>query len=322
MEQGATKSSGSATALVEALRIRHWTKNIFVLAALPFSGKWTEPSAWAMATGAFAAFCLLSSAIYLINDLADRKSDRAHPVKNRRPIASGRLSPAAAAVATAVLLAGGAGIVAYLSCKLYRPGMPLAGLGIAAWTGAYVLINLAYSLGLKGKPILDVLIVAMGFVLRAMAGAAAIAAIISPWLVVCTFMLCLFIALGKRRGEIAALGDEAGRTRRVHHFYTLTNIEHMLAVSAGLAILTYSLYCLAPATVERVGSSHLIWTIPLVVYGMFRYYCLTLSAGGEDPVGVLGRDKVLWLIGAAWLVCVIVVLRWGGSAAVRGLLLQ
>ncbi len=323
MGQGTSKSGGGAAALVEALRIRHWTKNIFVLAALPFSGKWTETSAWTMAWGAFAAFCLLSSAIYLINDIADRKSDRIHPVKNRRPIASGRLSPAWAAWAAAVLLAGGGGIVALLSWKLYRPGMPLAGMGLAAWSGAYVLINLTYSLGLKGRPILDVIIVAMGFVLRAMAGAAAIAAVVSPWLVVCTFMLCLFIALAKRRGEIVALGDEAaGQTRRVHRFYTPTNIEHMLAVSAGLAILTYSLYCLAPATVARVGSSHLIWTIPLVVYGMFRYYCLTLSAGGEDPVAVLGRDKVLWLVGTAWLVCVLIVLRWGGSETVRGLLLQ
>ncbi|MDY7010029.1 MAG: decaprenyl-phosphate phosphoribosyltransferase [Planctomycetota bacterium] len=322
MGHGATKSGGAA-ALVEAMRVRHWTKNVFVLAALPFSGKWTDPSAWAMAWGAFAAFCLLSSAIYLINDIADRKSDLAHPVKNRRPIASGRLSPSLAAGAAGVLLIGGAGIVALLSWKLYRPGLPIAGMGLAAWSGAYVLINLAYSLGLKGRAILDVLIVAMGFVLRAMAGASAIAAVISPWLVVCTFMLCLFIALAKRRGEIVALGDDAaGQTRRANRFYTPANIEHMLAVSAGLAILTYSLYCLAPATVERIGSSHLIWTIPLVVYGMFRYYCLTLSAGGDDPVGVLIRDKVLWLVAAAWLVCVIVVLRWGGSEAVRGLLLQ
>ena len=305
------------------MRIPHWTKNIFVLAALPFSGKWTEPFAWAMALGAFAAFCLLSSAIYLINDIADRKSDRIHPVKNRRPIASGRLSPAWAAAMAVALLVGGAGIVASLSYKLYRPGIPLAGMGLVVWSGVYVLINLAYSLGLKGRPILDVIIVAMGFVLRAMAGAAAIAAVVSPWLVVCTFMLCLFIALGKRRGEIVALGDDAaGQTRRVNRFYTLANIEHMLAVSAGLAILTYSLYCLAPATVERIGSSHLIWTIPLVVYGMFRYYCLTLSAGGDDPMRVLTRDKVLWLVGAAWLVCVIAVLRWGASDAVRGLLLQ
>ncbi|MCK4625207.1 MAG: decaprenyl-phosphate phosphoribosyltransferase [Phycisphaerae bacterium] len=320
MERDAKRAKGGPAALVEAMRIPHWTKNIFVLAALPFGGKWAEPSAWAMAIGALATFCLLSSAIYLINDIADRKSDRAHPVKKDRPVASGRLSPVSAAVAAAMLLTCGAGLVAYLSCKLYRTEMPLAGMGLAVWAGAYVLINLAYNLGLKGRPILDVIIVAMGFVLRAMAGAAAIAVVISPWMVVCTFMLCLFIALAKRRSEIIALGDSAGDTRRVHGFYTLVNLDHMLSVSAGLAILTYSLYCLAPRTVEHVGSAHLIWTIPLVVYGMFRYYCLTLTADGDDPVWVLLRDKVLWMVGAVWIGCVIVVLRWGASDAIRGLL--
>jgi 4-hydroxybenzoate polyprenyltransferase len=319
LEQDAKRSTTGAIALIEALRIPHWTKNIFVLAALPFSGKWAD---WVMAMGAFASFCLLSSAIYLINDIADRKSDQTHPIKKNRPVASGRLSPLVATIAAAVLLAAGAGIVAHLCRELYRPDLPLAGMGLGVWAGAYVLINLAYNLGLKGRPILDVIIVAMGFVLRAMAGAAAIAVVISPWLVVCTFMLCLFIALAKRRSEIIALGDSAGDTRRVHGFYTSANLDHMLSVSAGLAILTYSLYCLAPATVERIGSSHLIWTIPLVVYGMFRYYCLTLSADGGDPVRVLLRDKVLWLVGTAWLGCVIAVLRWGASDAVRGLLLQ
>jgi 4-hydroxybenzoate polyprenyltransferase len=165
---------------------------------------------------------------------------------------------------------------------------------------------------LKGRPILDVLLVAMGFVLRAMAGAAAVAAVISPWLVVCTFMLCLFVALAKRRSEIVALGQAAGQTRRANLFYTPANLDHMLAVSAGLSILTYSLYCLAPGTVAHVGSAHLIWTIPLVVYGMFRYYCLSLS-GGQDPTGLILRDRVLWLVLLVWAAMVAAVLKWGGA---------
>ncbi len=313
---------GAGGALLEALRVPHWVKNVFVLAALPFSGKWTEPPAWGMAVAAFAAFCLLSSAIYLINDVADRRADRAHPAKSRRPVASGRLSVSVAGAAAAVLLLGGGGILVGLEIILYDPARALCGLGLALWAGLYVLTNLAYSAGLKSCPILDVLIVAFGFVLRAMAGAAAIAVLISPWLVVCTFMLCLFIALAKRRSEIAALGQDAARTRSANRFYTVTNLEHMLAVSAGLAIVTYSLYCLAPMTVGRIGSANLIWTIPLVVYGMFRYYCLALTSGGEDPTKLLLRDKVIWLVLALWLLCVVIVLRWGSAVALRGLLLH
>ena len=311
---------GVVGALLEALRLPHWVKNLLVLAALPFGGKWATPAAWAMAGGAFAAFCLLSSAIYLINDIADRRSDRAHPAKSRRPVASGRLPAPVAAAAGGVLLAAGAAIVAYLAALLHNPAAALHGLGLPVWAGAYVLINLAYSLHLKGRPILDVLIIAMGFVFRAMAGAAAIDVVISPWLVLCTLTLCLFIALAKRRSEIAVLGEAAGQARRVHRFYTLTNLDHMLAVSAGLAIATYCLYCLAPRTVQHLGSAHLIWTIPLVVYGMFRYYCLTLANPTDDPVRVLLRDKVMWLVGIIWLVLLALILHWGGSDFLKGLL--
>ncbi|KKK61403.1 hypothetical protein LCGC14_3014690, partial [marine sediment metagenome] len=165
---------------------------------------------------------------------------------------------------------------------------------------------------------LDVLIVAMGFVFRAMAGAAALAVPVSPWLVLCTLTLCLFIALAKRRSEIAALGDDASQTRRVHSFYSLTNLNHMLSISAGLAIATYSLYCLAPRTIDHVGSAHLIWTVPLVIYGLFRYYCLTLAARTEDPIRLLVRDKMMWAIGLAWIVLVAVILRWGDGGMLAG----
>jgi len=314
------EGGGTVAALIEALRIPHWIKNAFVLAAMPFGGRWNSPLAWVMGVSAAGAFCLLSSAVYLLNDIADRRSDRAHPTKLGRPVASRRLSVAVAAGAAAVLLAAGAGTIAVLVAVLYDPMMPLRGAGLAVWAGAYLLLNLAYSLGLKTKPILDVLIVAMGFVFRAMAGAAAIAVAISPWLVLCTLMLCLFIALAKRRSEFVALGEAASQARRVHGFYTLNNLEHMLAVSAGLAVVTYSLYCLAPRTVARIGSAHLIWTIPPVVYGMFRTYCLMLAAKGEDPVRTLLRDKVMWLVGALWLLGVIAVLRWGGSGFLEGAL--
>lgn len=326
MEQGEpTIEEGSGrrgpAALIEAMRPEQWVKNLFVLVAVPFSGRWGDGGAWAMAAAALAGFCLLSSAIYLVNDIADRASDLAHPAKRRRAVASARLSVATAGVAAAALLAAGAIVTAWIAVALYDPHAPLSGMSVSLWAGLYVAITLAYSAGLKGRPILDVLIVAMGFVLRAMAGAAAIGAAISPWLVICTFTLCLFIALGKRRSEIVALGaGPAGQTRRVHRFYTLSNLDHMLAVSAALALVTYVLYCVAPRTVDHVGSLHLIWTIPLVVYGMFRYYCLMLLAGGEDPIRLVLRDKVLWAVAVAWVALVVVVLKWGAVEGVRGIL--
>jgi len=313
-----TRAGGATRALVETLRIPHWIKNAFVLAALPFSMQLGSASAWLTSLGAAAAFCLLSSAVYLINDLADRRSDRTHPVKARRPIASGLVSPALAAGTAVVLLAGGAALIAAESVRLRGADAPLGGMALALWAGAYVLGNLAYSLGLKGKPILDVLIVAMGFVFRAMAGAAALNVEVSTWLVLCTLTLCLFIALAKRRSEIVVLGEQAGRTRRVHRFYTLTNLDHMLAVSAGLAIATYCLYCTSPRTIANLGSPHMIWTIPLVIYGMFRYYCLTLHARGDDPVRVLWRDRVMWVVVALWIILVAAILKWGPGEHFQG----
>ena len=315
-------------ALLTSMRPHHWVKNLLILLVMPFSGKAAQPWAWAMASLAFAAFCLFSSAIYLFNDIADRQRDQAHPVKRLRPIASGRLGVSTAAAAGAVLLALGAVLVTIVIALQkggvlpYELARPMWGYSLAAWAGAYVLMTLAYSFKLKEAPIVDVLIVAAGFVLRAMAGAAALAVVISPWLVICTFMLCLFIALAKRRTEIAELGEGARQTRRVHDFYTLTNLDHMLSVSAGLAIVTYSLYCLAERTVsEVVGSPHLIWTVPLVVYGLFRYYCLVVSDGcPEDPVRVLMHDRILWAVVALWIVLAWLILAFGHHSAFQGVL--
>ena len=310
-------------ACLKAMRPSHWVKNLFLFVALPFSANLGNARAWAMAAAAFAGFCLLSSCIYVINDIADRDSDRRHPVKRNRPIASGQLGLGGAIALAMACLAGGAALIALVSSRLVAGGSAQSGYALAAWATLYVVLTLLYSLGLKQRPILDVLIVALGFVLRAMAGASAVSAIISPWLVVCTLMLCLFIAVAKRRSELVTLGTEdAGKTRRVHRFYTQANLEHMLSVSAGLAIVTYSLYCLAPMTVQHVGSAHLIWTIPLVVYGMFRYYCLTLNASGEDPARLLVHDKVMWIVGASWVLAVVAVIKWGCYPPIRDLLLR
>ena len=314
-----TNDTGAA-ALLEAMRIPHWIKNTFVAAPLLFSGRFVNLEDWWLCLAAVGAFCLLSSGIYLINDVCDRQNDRSHPIKSHRPVASNRLSVNVAMVSALVLLLGGFATTAAIVRLIPYSSNSSHGIGLAVWAIGYVVINLLYSLWLKSHAIVDVIIIALGFVLRAMAGAAAIAVPVSPWLVVCIFSLCLFIALTKRRSEIIELPEElAIGTRRSNRSYTRQNAEYMLTVSAALAILTYSLYCLAPRTVRHVGSAHMVWTIPLVVYGMFRYYCLTRQGGGV-PVLVVLRDRVMWILLIVYSIVSGVILKYGSHPSVRDIL--
>lgn len=302
-------------ALIEAMRIPHWVKNAFVAAPILFSGKFRDPIAWLQCMLAVLSYCLLSSAVYLINDVADRHRDREHPLKRFRPIADGRLSVHAALLAAVVLAVLGLGLAVAVDMAWYQPDRPMAGCQLVVWTVLYLVLNLLYSFSLKSHPIIDVIVVALGFVLRAMAGAAAINVPVSPWLVVCTFTLTLFIALTKRRGEVAYMAaEEAGSVRNANRGYTPQLLEYMLTVSTALAILTYSLYCLAPRTIARLGSGHMIWTIPLVVYGMFRFNAITRTANA-DPTAVLVRDKVMWLVMVLYVTMVVLVYMYGRSFA-------
>ena len=330
MGQPPTSESDSGTAapgrtglgaVLEAMRPPHWIKNAFLAAPLLFSGRFTDPASWALCATAFAAFCLLSSAVYLLNDLRDRPADRMHPTKRLRAIASGRLPARAAWAAAGVLLAGGFALVAAVQADIRPRGHLMGGYALAVWAACYVALNVLYSTWLKKIVVVDVLVVAMGFVLRAMAGAAAIVVPVSPWLVVCTLSLCLFIAVTKRRGEIAELPDgQASWARAVNRSYEPRLVELMLNVSASMAILTYTLYCLAPRTTQRAGSAHMVWTVPLVIYGMFRYYRITSSAAGSDPVRVLVRDRVMWLVLASYVLLCALVLKFASAPAVRDIL--
>ena len=307
--------------MLEAMRPHHWVKNAFVLAPILFSGKFADPQAWCHGLITFAAFCLASSSVYLINDLCDRQADQAHPEKRTRAVASGRLSMGGALVGAMVLTLAAAGVevlVAILNAESDSDVLPIS---VVAWTAGYLVLNLLYSLWLKQKVILDVLIIALGFVLRATAGAAAIMVPISPWLVVCTFTFCLFIAIAKRRSEVIALSaDVAAAARRTSRGYDAATIEHMLTVSTAVAVMTYCVYCLAPSTVHRVGSAHMVWTIPLMVYGMFRYYLLSRHADSGDPVRVVLRDRVLWLVVALYLVLTGLIIRFGSHETLKDIL--
>ena len=324
---GPNGAGGALVALIEAMRPAHWIKNAFVVAPIVFANLIGSMEAWGLCAAAVAAFCLLSSSVYLINDVCDRRLDRAHPSKRNRPIASGRLSPAAALLAAVVLLAAGLAIAAGV-CVLHRGrATSFHGWGLLVWSGAYFLLNLAYSTWLKRKIIIDVIIVALGFVLRAMAGAAAIdgaagiAVPISPWLVVCTLTLCLFIALTKRRYEVTELSPaEAAAARPANAGYDARDLEYMQTVSTAMAILTYCLYCLAPATVHRIGSANMVWTIPLVIYGMFRYNVRSRLIGKGDPVSILMRDRIMWLVLVLYVLLAALVIQHGRLPAVRYLL--
>jgi len=274
-----------------------------------------------------AAFCLLSSSVYLINDVCDMRGDREHPSKRNRPVASGRLSPEAAIVAAVLLAAAGLGLASAVGIVHHGRGISFHGWGVLVWSATYFAMNLAYSTWLKRKVIVDVILVALGFVLRAMAGAAAIdgsagvAVPVSPWLVVCTLTLCLFIALTKRRYEVTELSAEAAAAARpVNAGYGLRDLEYMQTVSTAMAILTYCLYCLAPATVGRIGSANMVWTIPLVIYGMFRYNLVSRLTGRGDPVAVLRKDRILWVVLAIYVILSAVIIRYGSAEALRGVL--
>ena len=277
--------------LLEAMRPRQWSKNVFVLAGIVFAGRLFEGRAELRVLACFALFCAASSAVYLANDVADRASDVHHPLKRQRPVASGRLRPGAAIAACAVLTAAALAAAALLNG---------ATLGI---TAGYLASTFAYSFGLKRVFLLDVMIVAAGFVLRAAAGAACIDAEISPWLLVCSFLLALFLALGKRRAELVLLGEDATNHRAALGSYSLPLVDSWLTALAGAAIVSYALYTQSPRTVEHFGTTNLLYTVPFVIYALFRYqhHVVRQDAGG-DPGSLLVQDAGLWVSLLGWAI--------------------
>jgi 4-hydroxybenzoate polyprenyltransferase len=277
--------------LLEAMRPRQWSKNVFVLAGIVFAGRLFEARAGLRVLACFALFCMASSAVYLANDVADRAIDAHHPLKRTRPIASGRLSPTVAMGASAVLT-----LVALV-------GTALLNRATLAVTAAYLASTFAYSLALKRAFLVDVMIVAAGFVLRAVAGAACIDAEISPWLLVCSFLLALFLALGKRRAELVLLGEDATNHRAALGSYTLPLVDSWLTALAGAAIVSYALYTQSPRTVEHFGTTNLLYTVPFVIYALFRYqHRVVRQDAGGDPGSLLVQDAGLWLSLLGWAI--------------------
>lgn len=287
--------------LLRSLRPEQWLKNGFVLAPIVFSGLVGDPEAWIRSALAVVAFCAASSATYLVNDLIDREADRVHPEKSRRPIAAGEVSAVQAGAAAAALVTAAVAIA-----------VALGGWFLLTLI-AYISLVLLYSALLKKAVFLDVLVVAAGFVLRVVGGAVAIGVPVSRWILVVTYLLALYLALGKRRTELVLLGGDAGNHRAVLGHYTLPMVDSAISVVLGATVLAYALYTVAPDTVAKVGSEGLLATVPIVLYGLFRYlYLLHRHELGGSPTRALLTDRPLLACVVIWLAVAAVVIGAGG----------
>jgi 4-hydroxybenzoate polyprenyltransferase len=288
-------------ALLASLRPRQWVKNLFVFAGVIFSQQLLTPRVWP-ALAAFAIFCGLSGAIYLFNDVADVDKDRLHESKRLRPVASGAL-PLGAAVGFGVLLLAGCLAAAFR----LSPAFGLVAL-------FYGVLLTAYSLWLKHLVILDVLTVAVGFVLRAVAGAVAVDVEISGWLLICTILIALFLALGKRRHEYRSLTGDAAAHRPILAEYSESFLDQMISVVTASTVTTYALYTMSPETVAKFHTRLLPLTLPFVLYGIFRYlYLLYRRDLGGNPSDLLVTDRGLLLDALLWMLTTLAIIygpRW------------
>ena len=297
----ASRSPGAS--LLVSLRPDQWTKNLIVFAALIFARQLLDPAALAHASAAFLIFCALSGAVYLVNDVSDREADRQHPQKSRRPIASGALSPA-----VALAWAGGLSAGALAAAFALQPMFAVS-------AAAYLALFAWYTHSLKHVVIVDVMAIAIGFVLRAVAGGLVIGVPISDWLLVCTILLALFLGLAKRRHEITLLSDGAAGHRRILEEYDPYLLDQMIAVVAAATLVAYIIYCTSPETHARFGTSLLVLTTPFPIYGIFRYlYLVHRKQGGGSPSDMLVRDRPLLSCVALWgLAVVLIIYRPFGS---------
>ena len=298
-------------AAIELIRPSHWVKNLVVFLPLAFGLQLTRPDAWGRVSLAAAAFCLMSSCVYALNDIRDRHRDREHPVKARRPVASGRIGIAQAGLLAAVLAA-----LALAACGLLWLLWPRRGVSaalVAAAVVGYLLLQAAYMIRLKRSPVLDVVCIALGFVLRAVGGAVAIPVEISPWLFVMTFTVCLFMGFCKRFNEQAVL-IEAGRAARHRPAlagYTPQLLTHLITLSAAIAVMGFILYSVDRLTILHFGTNLLVYTLPVFLYGVFRFAMLSMEGRFSDPMAIILHDRPFQATVLIWVGAAMVVLYYG-----------
>lgn len=292
LPSSSTNGSNVLKLLFTQLRPKQWTKNLLVFAALLFSLKAVDLSAFIRSLAAFFLFSFVSGCVYIINDYADREADRIHPVKKNRPMASGALNPALALWFGGVLLA--ASLVASYFIN------PL----LTVLLVVYFILNVSYSFKLKHMVILDIMVIASGFVLRAIAGGLAIFVHLTPWFLLCTMLLSLFLAIGKRRHELFLLEDQKGSHRKVLENYSFALLDQLTGIVATATIISYSLF-----TFTAGRTVYLMWTIPLVIYGIFRYlYLVHIENKGGAPDRMLLEDKHILVTVILYVISVVAIL--------------
>ena len=287
---------------IRLIRPKQWVKNSFVIAPLLFAHQATNVDKFFAIFLACISFCFVSGSIYIVNDIFDRKSDRLHPVKRSRPLAAKTIKIAHAIIYACVLL-----VLGFCFAKA---------VGIISVCAVYVALQLAYTIKIKHVIILDVISVASGFVLRVIAGVVAIGVELSPWLVLCTFLLTMFIATTKRRQEIVLLQDDGNKENRrsVLSLYTIPFLDQMISIETPLAIIAYAIYTLSERTVELFGTTDLVWTVPFVLYGILRYLYLVYQEDelkhSDDPTLLVLKDYHLWVNVLLWVAsCAYIIYR-------------
>lgn len=285
------------------MRPKQWIKNSFVLAPLIFSKELFDAEPLLTAVRAFAAFCLTASCVYIINDMSDIEADRSHPEKRTRPLASGAISTTQASILLAVLLTLSVGLSASM-----RPRFHLALI-------TYFVMNIAYSVRLKEIVLVDVFIIAAGFMLRVLGGAFAIGVQVSSWIVLCTLFTSLFLGFAKRRGELQLLQQiHPPAERKVLTSYGIGFIDQMLTIAAAGAVISYALYTVAPRTIETFGTEKLIYTTVFVIYGMFRYlYLIHMKNSTENPTNAVVSDLPIVTVTIVWALTCVAVIYLGGK---------
>ena len=292
---------------LQLLRPRQWSKNVFLFAGVVFGRKLDDRWSVLAAVLGFVCFSLLSSAVYIVNDIHDRAEDRLHPRKCKRPIASGQIGVSAALGLALVALVVGLG-----GSWLLDTGFFVVGL-------IYVALQAAYTFALKHVVLVDIICIGLGFVLRAIAGAVVVDVAISHWLVICTFTLCLFMGFSKRRCELTTLAEnragDAGRHRRTLSLYTPDLLNHFTTLTAGIAVVSFMLYATDDRTVNEFQTNYLVYTLPLVVYAIFRFAYLVEHGLIDGPTDVVLRDRSFQAAIALWSIAAVIIVYKGPELA-------
>ena len=291
----------SLQAMVRLARPSNWIKNVVVIMPVLFGLQMGCAGAWINSAVAALSFCFASAFAYILNDIRDVEADRTHPVKKNRPIAAGEISVKVAMVEGFVFLVLSLGAAAALS-KL-----------MLLMVSIYILLQLCYTFFLKHKVLVDVICIALGFVLRAASGAVAITVAISPWLFICIFTICLFMGFCKRYNEVVTIGDmtQAHNHRKTLIEYTPDLLTHLITISAGIAIVAFLFYGLSESTVKSFGTNFFVYTLPVVVYAVFRFAMLSMKGVYADPTDIILNDRPFQLTVVLWIFLAVVIIVYG-----------